>query len=293
MLRYLVVGVALALATPSVEAQDPGVPTDETLGAVVMQSEQSEIGLQPLRHAAEPIILEGRIVPHLFLNRLGTRLALEITPKIRLRILDADSEPVRAPSFMPRATLYFWLNREQPPNTPGTFFSVRVSHHSNGQDGDFFNPDGSVNHVDGSFSTNFVEGGVHRSFFPGAGIVVASLSVEQHLGFSQSPELDGRYSMSRVNLRTDYSAPSRFLKEVDLDLALLLGGVEGWDTFDPHRVSAELTLRFAPRWISDATLFAKGYIGQDYYNIRFDQWVALLQLGLSIDFTTWSGIGTP
>ena len=37
-----------------------------------------------------------------------------------------------------------------------------LSHHSNGQDGDFYRADGSVNARDGSFSTNYLELGFNR-----------------------------------------------------------------------------------------------------------------------------------
>ena len=267
------------------------------LSAITIQSEQSELGFQLAESGAAPIYLEGRIAPNLFLNSERGRWAVELTPKIRLRIFRAESSPVWSPSFMPRATVYFWRDRtwDFSQHRAGTFYSALISHHSNGQAGAFFTADGAINHVDGSFSTNFFELGVHRFFFggpgPTGGFGIVSLSWEQHVPIDQTKELKGRYSTSRVNIRTDYMYPSEVLKEVDLDIALLLGSVAGWSALDGHRITAELTGRFAPPELRDATVFAKGYVGQDYYNIRFDQWVALLQIGLSIDFSTWSPVG--
>jgi len=267
------------------------------LSAVTIQSEQSELAFQLAASVAAPIYLEGRIAPNIFLNSERGRWAVELTPKIRLRIFKAESSPVWSPSFMPRATVYFWRDRawDFSQHRPGTFYSARISHHSNGQAGDFFTADGDINHVDGSFSTNFFELGLHRLFFggpgPTGGFGIVSLSWEQHVRIGRTEELNGRYSTSRINIRTDYMYPSEVLKEVDLDISLLLGSVAGWSALDGHRITAELTGRFAPPQLRDATLFAKGYVGQDYYNIRFDQSVALLQIGLSIDFTTWSPVG--
>jgi hypothetical protein len=267
------------------------------LAAVTIQSEQSELGFQLAQSGAAPIYLEGRIAPNLFLNEEHGRWAVELTPKIRLRIFKAESSPVWSPSFMPRVSVYFWPDRtwDFSQHRSGTLYSARISHHSNGQAGDFFNAEGEINHVDGSFSTNFFELGLHRFFFAGPGLTggfgIVSLSWEQHVPIDQTDELKGRYSTSRINIRTDYMYPSEVLKEIDLDIVLLLGSIADWSALDGHRVTAELTGRFAPPKLKDATVFTKGYIGQDYYNIRFDQWVALFQIGLSIDFSTWSPIG--
>ncbi|NJD19797.1 MAG: hypothetical protein FIA95_11020, partial [Gemmatimonadetes bacterium] len=155
------------------------------LAAGTIQSEQSELGYQLVQSGAAPIWLEGRIAPNLFLNRDGGRWAVELTPKVRLRVFKEKSTPVWAPSFMPRGTLYFWPDRtwDFSQRRPGTFYSVLFSHHSNGQAGEFFTADGKVNHVDGSFTTNHFEFGLHRFFFTGpgptGGFGVVSMSWEQ------------------------------------------------------------------------------------------------------------------
>jgi hypothetical protein len=286
-----------AVSPPQQLAQQLEQHQPVRLAAVTVQSEKSELGFQLAQSGAAPIYLEGRIAPNLFLNSERGRWAVEVTPKIRLRVFKAESSPVRSPSFMPRVTVYFWPDRtwDFSQHRPGTFYSARFSHHSNGQAGDFLTADGDINHVDGSFSTNFFELGLHRFFFtrpaPTGGFGIVSVSWEQHVPIDQTAGLKGRYSTSRINVRTNYMYPSQVFREVDLDVALLLGSIQGWSTLDGHRVTAELTGRFAPPQLRDATLFAKGYIGQDYYNNRFDQWVALLQVGLSIDFTTWSPVG--
>lgn len=295
-LAVLATSAALAavlfLAAPVHAQQD----STRLMDLVPLQSEQSELSFAVVHHNSPPTILEGRIAPHLFLNGPRGRLALEITPKVRLRIFRTESAPVRAPSFMPRVTLYYvpgsWKLVDR---KPGTFFSARISHHSNGQDGDFFNPDGSINRIDGSFSTNFAELGVHRLTHPAGGfldgIAITSLSLEQHLWFNQSDELDGRYSETRANLRFDYLHSGTVLKEIDFDVVLMLDDVEGWSTFDADRANWEFTLRFAPPSVRGTTVFAKAYWGQDYYNMRFADRVTLLQLGLSVDFSSWAPVG--
>lgn len=121
----------------------------------------------------------------------GAMQKLGITPMYRVRIWKERSAPVRVPSFMPKATFFQdrvarraageqWgeeLGRSKPIviNT----FSVTYGHHSNGQDGCLFadangvgfpvEPEGScpenpdpatirINRLNGSFSTNYVEG---------------------------------------------------------------------------------------------------------------------------------------
>lgn len=254
------------------------------------QSEQSELGFQLAKAGTASTILEGRIAPHLFLNDQRGRFGLELTPKTHLRIFKAESAPVWSPSFMPRLTVYY------APSTGSTFFSLLLSHHSNGQDGPFFDENGDINQIDGSFSTNFFELALHRVALTGLfrpteepAILVSSAGLEWHPGFNQTDELDGRYSMWRVNTRFDYERPRSLVKEVDLDVTIMLGDVEDLSTGE--RVNLELTLRFSPSWIDDARVFTKFYWGQDYYNSRFADRIGLFLVGLSVDFATWSPLG--
>jgi hypothetical protein len=100
------------------------------------------------------------------------RIAYSIvaTPRVRLRMFNARSAPVRTPSYMPKGTAMLMRLRGLPNNSVGLFSGMfTVGHHSNGQDGCLFETDtlqgedcvgpadlNRINLKDGSFSTNYV-----------------------------------------------------------------------------------------------------------------------------------------
>lgn len=98
----------------------------------------------------DDLIFEGRIAPW-FYGYSGTApVDLLAAPQVILRMYDQDSKPVTAPSYMPRLRLNVFDRKRR------GLYSLIVSHHSNGQDGPFYRPDGSINYDSGNFSTNFV-----------------------------------------------------------------------------------------------------------------------------------------
>lgn len=152
------------------------------------------------------LVFEGQIAPRIIVvDSIGeaTRRLLDqadktswgwqasITPMVRLRMINEDSNPVRTPSYMPKGTIQVArlrnLSRADPEKQESLYSSGPVSmllfelipfgHHSNGQDNCVFQPrknqpadqcvepasidDGDVNRVDGSFSTNYLEFTVH------------------------------------------------------------------------------------------------------------------------------------
>jgi hypothetical protein len=176
------------------------------------------------------VLFEANIAPHLVypweISGAG-HFAVDITPKFVVRMFQEDSNPVRTPSYMPRGTLYYWWrSHDDWQNTDDNFTALflTLSHHSNGQPpSSFFNPDGSINHIDGDFSTNFVELGLYTSRMPKEPGDTQeelalkrrlskleqfgeSISLEWHPGIDQTDELRGRYGMWRLNLRSNLSA---------------------------------------------------------------------------------------
>jgi hypothetical protein len=86
----------------------------------------------------DKLVFEGNIAPHFYVTPFD-RFALVFTPKVVVRMFRVASKPVRTPSYMPRASLFV------PVGSGGLkhdFAFLTLSHHSNGQEGDFLNPDG-------------------------------------------------------------------------------------------------------------------------------------------------------
>ena len=149
------------------------------------------------------LVFEGQIAPRIIIvdsiSRATRNVLLEskapvwsyqvsTTPMVKLRMFDQTSNPVRTPSYMPKANVQFAKFRNRSPQTDADaegfnngpiemwlIDTVPFGHHSNGQDGCLFtsearNEEGdcvevtptppgeqAVNKKDGSFSTNYIE----------------------------------------------------------------------------------------------------------------------------------------
>lgn len=108
-----------------------------------------------------PYILSADVIPQFVLGGTWTRFTAHLTPRYKVRILRDTSSPVRTPSFMPGATVFYPIKRTKPGDLKIKYFSVSFFHHSNGQDGEEINDDGTINTNNGNFSTNYLEPAFH------------------------------------------------------------------------------------------------------------------------------------
>jgi hypothetical protein len=292
----LVAAVTLAGSSSTLSAQSIGqdrVP--ETEFAAQSALEESYVTFGSGFGTLDPLILEANLAPHLVFDfdgldlwGLGFFRALTVTPKINLRIFRAESSPVRAPSFMPQISLFRW--REPPGEAPADFWTLRISHHSNGQEGDFFLPDGTSNRATGSFSTNFVEAGYSQVFQPGdtASVLLSTLSAEVHPGINMNDELEEGFGRFRIHYRVRYLA--RVGRGEDPWLETTLQAT--WRTWSypgvswaaKERWSARFTLTYTHQKVKDAGLWLDAYVGPDYYNRSFDRYTTAVRVGLMFNF---------
>ena len=172
-------------------------------------------------------ILSSDIQPHFTIGGEKTRFALLLTPRFKFRIFRNNPEfgdsslPVRTPSAMPGATLYYPLRLLRSPYQDLEYVSLKFFHHSNGQDGNEFNAD-KINEYNGNFSTNFFELVYHvNKRWPlkvtdpnfcntndtcdfvdmpvGYQDFVGSVGLEQHFGTADS--LVSTYGQTRINVK--------------------------------------------------------------------------------------------
>ena len=99
----------------------------------------------------QPLWFEANMIPnfHIRMNE-DSRLMGVLTSQIIIRMFQEDSYPVKTPSYMPQLTIYYKLDKNERNNTA----FARLGHHSNGQNGDFYLANGTVNLETGSFETN-------------------------------------------------------------------------------------------------------------------------------------------
>lgn len=234
---------------------------------------------------------------------------MKINPKIQLRMFNEESAPVRTPGFLPRATYFFWQEKERPENR-FAYHSVMLSHHSNGQSGDFYNPDGTVNTESGNFSTNFFEVASYLYRYPDLP-EWTKLAIVWHPGFNREDGLKNQYEEWKVEISARSSmrslsalwsnAPAwlnpeewRFKAFGSLAYTLLgrdyvvappPGGssarTEKAEWHDNLQLSLSLAIR--PPGFNDVNLFVKYDFGYDYYNINFQHEFNRVQIGLAAD----------
>jgi hypothetical protein len=260
----------------------------------------------------EPLWFEAKMVPNYLIRiKEDSRTGAVLTPKVILRMYRKDSEPVATPSYMPQITLYHQLSNIDSEKSNIFYLFGRISHHSNGQDGEFYNEDGTINTTDGNFSTNFLEVGFFLTkLFPiyQNATEFFRTSIEYHPNFLQDEgELKNRYGNIRLHNDlqifkfTGESFTSIFsgnTKSVDLpenrikrpnlramvNTTFIFGEMENVDGLDfSKRFGGSVTISYNPKYLEDVRLFVQYYYGQDYYNIHFGNTLNELRIGLMAD----------
>jgi hypothetical protein len=246
----------------------------------------------------EPLIFEGDLIPY-FIISVSKRVkwGLELSPRIIIRMYNQDSYPVRTPSFKPRATFFYQFLDEET-GKRDLFTYISIMHHSNGQEGSFYNTDSTtINTLSGSFSTNWVEAGMFLSR-PNNRLQFNTNYIKLYAmyNYSQEPELSGIYGhlrffiqfKSTVKLSDAFRiivAPQDKNKKYAFNQSLRLGWIAGElndaKNIDIHRLMFNYTLSVKPTFLNDVNIFVQYYYGQDYYNIHFNRQISVFRVGIS------------
>jgi len=245
----------------------------------------------------ESLIFEGNIAPYFMIGlRRDVRWGIELSPRIIIRMYNSESHPVKTPSFMPRVTFFYQLteikNRKR-----DLFMYFSWFHHSNGQDGSYYNEDSTaINIEDGSFSTNWIEGGVYISrpdpLFP---FTTNEYKLYSAYNYLQDKELYDSYGrlrfffdlQSNVNLSKFFRIYKRsynnrgFTLKQSLKLGWISGELTDTKTIDEKRLIVRYTIAFKPAHLNDVSFFAQYNYGQDYYNIHYGETLNVIRFGIA------------
>jgi hypothetical protein len=239
-------------------------------------------------------------------------IAVSGTPGVRLRMFESVSSPVRTPSYMPRGDFQLLWARNVAPfvqELTGRPTDNQVSiweghavvgHHSNGQDGCFWQDeqridevcvivapvegDRQVNKHDGSFSTNYVRFGMNYS----RNILDENLWARREWGFKVDVEYHPRAWVDdqvvdiygRTRFKFGGTIASREVSWCPKRIEGK-GGLEAIvghpDSVWPVAVMAQFTCFPTPRggW----GFFVRYYGGQDYYNLGLLDNIQRVQVG--------------
>jgi hypothetical protein len=242
------------------------------------------------------------------------------------RVWRDTSAPVRAPTYEPRARLQL-LRGATFGSSPGGArphrllgaLSLDVGHRSNGEEGcalaehlrdggpsDFDcvattdPPSDRLNVRDGSFTTNYVGGGLALRWVAGAGASVpagtaltarggAEWNVPCNLGACMPAAMRARYGAVRTGWELAAEVPLAGAPAWAARGLRVRAGAEGsvhlgtsgrgpWS-----EVSAELALMRAARGGLDGGLYVRRHFGRDYLNIRFEERLDAWTIGLVLD----------
>ncbi|MAN59629.1 MAG: hypothetical protein CMC08_07320 [Flavobacteriaceae bacterium] len=236
---------------------------------------------------------EGNVSPIFTIrNNKKSRLLTVLTPQVVFRMYQESSFPVRTPSYIPQLKVYYVTGNKQGNHNISLF--ARLAHHSNGQENDFYNKDGSINTHSGNFSTNFLELGLIDTHFWSRtrNAQYFKSSLEIHPKAWMEDELVGQYSRVRWhnqfgvnNLGWDLKPIKNRLASISLKIKTtwMFDNFNGFTTFDIKRLNFAATVFYHPSFLEDVGFFAKFYHGFDYYNIYFNERIDVLRFGLMIE----------
>lgn len=255
------------------------------------------------------------------------------TPMVKLRMFAEASNPVRTPSYMPKGVVQLArlknlsraddeAERFKGPVELWLLDVIPFGHHSNGQNGCVFTSqsrDGTgtcvdsapsaartINKTDGSFSTNYVDAGLHYGRMHliarkdvqeygtrwewRAGIGV-QLNPKGYLGGAIDDELADIYGRTRISVEA-------MTARRDIGLCgRLEGQVRLQHIHDkPAGVPSITTVADAsclPRRWGGTGLFVRFYRGQDYYNLGFAEKLTRLQFGIALQQSTFLSFRIP
>ena len=334
--------VALLVFSGSARAQTTGQANDppRTQSHVIGQNIPFLEGSYLFKSNEHGVLFEAAVFPHLmFWQNFDSLIdglqpeqtnktaswwqrywAVSLTPGVRLKMVDAFSEPVHTPSYMPRIDVQKMTALGRLPSADAVhggkakldLFELHfaVEHHSNGQDGCLFteqhvvgieNPDtakcvpeyknqtvpGTVNKDDGSFSTNQIRVGLNlrRTYLSteGAGTRHYSAGIEYQRQFATDPDLQPFYSQNRLNMNASiaWKLPGKWADRMEVGAHV----ITALDHPVPSvsRTSGSIQLAFFPSIKGGFGAFVKGYWGQDPYNLGFLDNISRLEFGLTFD----------
>lgn len=238
----------------------------------------------------EHLWFEANLIPSFYIRvSEDSRLLGVLTPQVILRMYQEESFPVRTPSYMPQTTLYWSIYNQDQYKSLNLF--GRLAHHSNGQQGEFYNENGEINLKSGNFSTNYFELGLIKTDLNTKYNAVRMLrtSLEIHPPFLSEDELDGQYSFYRwnnllyifkLNNTNKLNKSQKANISIKAELNWLFGKMNDTDLLDIDRLSFSGTFTYHPNFLEDIVLFIQYYHGKDYYNIYFSNTVHVIRLGI-------------
>lgn len=235
-----------------------------------------------------PLIFEANLNPSFVIReRKDSKLMALLTPQVIIRMFNENSYPIRTPSYIPQISFYYLASKKEALNNLVLF--GKIAHHSNGQEGDFYNEDNTINIKTGSFATNYIEFGFLKTSYSNKlkAIKTIKSSIELHPKSWMLQEMRGKYSGFRWhNSFTSFKFPlnnydnGKAKFSLKAETTLMLDNFNNLAFFDLERFNASLTFYYHPKFLEDIGLFVQFYHGRDYYNINYEHQMSVIRFGI-------------
>ncbi|RZK16618.1 MAG: hypothetical protein EOO86_14490 [Pedobacter sp.] len=223
--------------------------------------------------APSKYVINGRLTTtYMLLGSYKSPIAFSIIPDFTVRVRDEFSAGVRTPSYRLGFAAYARLNKN-PENYK--YAELAFTHHSNGQDQDALNQDGSVNTLTGNFNANYLTASYRFGHLTSTRADESFYSLNHRVGlqwykfFRYEPALDLGFGFTRVlyNFYAVNKIPAKNLANLQ------------------KRLNAEINFNYSFPFMNNVFLMAAaGYYGEDNYNIYFQDHYGYLRFGFSSGF---------
>ena len=276
-------------------------------------SPKGEIG------APSKYLLMGKLTnTYMLLGTKNSRLAFAVIPDFTVRVRDEKSTGVRTPSFRLGGVIYTRIGMQ---TANYKYAELGFTHHSNGQDENAINPDGSINTKTGNFSTNYLTAsyrfGSESSFkrnASGTYSVNQRVGLEWHRWFAYEAALENDYGFTRLLYNfswrnyTNYvskkgkhawrkssdaiansSAEQKLEKEsirLNVDVSYAVNKMADYQlSAIQKRLNFEVALHGSLPFMNRAMFMVSGgYYGEDPYNIYYRDRYGFVRVGISTGF---------
>lgn len=262
----------------------------------------------PLGEIAAPskYVINGRLTAiYMLFGSYKSPIAFSIIPDLTVRVRKEFSAGVRTPSYRLGGAMYVRLNAD-PENYK--YAELAFTHHSNGQDMDAVNPDGSINTRNGNFNANYLTLSYrfghltsikpkderfysfnHRVGFSWYKWFNYELVLNEGFGFTRllynfswrkydgiekksknEPQIKTGKESWRLNTEFSYAINHILFKDI--------ANIQ-------KRLNSEINFNYSFPFMNNVFLMiTAGYYGEDPYNIYFKDHYAYFRFGLSSGF---------
>lgn len=255
--------------------------------------------------APSKYVINGRLTTtYMLLGSYKSPIAFAIIPDFTVRVRNEFSAGVRTPSYRLGGALYARLNAN-PENYQ--YGELAFTHHSNGQDQDALNTDGTVNTLTGNFNANYLTASYRFGHLTETDADESYYSFNHRIGlqwykfFRYEPALDLGFGFTRILYNFSWRKYGQIERNarnkpkvkteketwrLNTEVSYAVNKIPAKNLANlQKRLNAEINFNYSLQFMNNVFLMAAvGYYGEDNYNIYFQDHYGYLRFGLSSGF---------